>query len=272
MKKILCPTDFSDVALSGTAYAAKLAKKIGADLTLFNVVALTDLFPEEVLMGEQANTESAKIRLDAQCREVTRVFKISCYGETETAALSVSQVIAAKASEFDLMVMGTNGVDDLAQFLRGSHSYRAVQKSTKPVILVPEHALYTDISRIVYAYDYWGHGQFPIRQLLSFAEMVGCSITVLLIREQLPNADTDAALQRTQEMIQNLYKDDASLKFETIYTDETIEGLNSYMHQSSADILALCSEHHNFLRNLFHKSVIKSITGMANFPVMVFHS
>ena len=31
MKKILCPTDFSDTADKAVAYAAKLCKKIGAD-------------------------------------------------------------------------------------------------------------------------------------------------------------------------------------------------------------------------------------------------
>jgi nucleotide-binding universal stress UspA family protein len=272
MKRILCPTDFSDAALSGIAYAAKLAKHIGADVTLFNVVALTDLFPEEVLIGEQANADAAKARLETQCLEVSRVFKISCYGEAETTASSVSQVIAAKASGFDLVVMGTNGIDDLAQFLLGSKTYRAIRKVAIPTILVPEQTLYSDINKLVYAYDYWRNNKLPLTQIVSFTKMIGCELTVLQVMEKSISQDAETEQRLLQQATKNLYSEDVNIKFETIHAENIIDGINDCMEQRQADMLALCSEHHSFLGSLFHKSVLKSITGTAKYPVFVFHN
>jgi nucleotide-binding universal stress UspA family protein len=272
MKRILCPTDFSDAALSGIAYAAKLAKKIGADITLFNVVALTDLFPEEVLIGEQANTDAAKARLETQSREVSRVFKVSCFGEAEATASSVSQVIATKASDFDLVVMGTNGIDDLSQFLLGSKTYRAIRKAAIPAIIVPEQTIYSDINELVYAYDYWRNNKLPITQIISFTKLTGCNLTILQVMEKSISREAEAELRLSQQAIQNLYSEDVNLKFETIHADSIIDGINTYMKENQADMLGLCSEHHGFLSSLFHKSVLKSIAGSANYPILVFHS
>jgi nucleotide-binding universal stress UspA family protein len=273
MKKILCPTDFSDAALSGIAYAAKLAKKIDADLTLFNVVALTDLLPEEVLMGEQANTHVAKARLEVQSQEVSKVFKVSCYGETETSTSSMSQVIGSKAQGFDLLVMGTNGADDLAQFFLGSKTYRAIKKVGIPTIMVPEKTVYSDPKRIVYAYDHWRHDHLPLTQLISFLKLIGCSdLTVLQVMEESVSQNAEEELRQSQFAIQRLYQEDVNLKFDIVHAASTIEAINGYINKAQTDLLALCSEHQGFGSSLFHKSVIKAITGTANFPVLVFHA
>ena len=274
MKKILCPTDFSNAGINGIAYAAKLSKKIGADLTLFNVVALTDLLPEEVLMGEQSNVVNAvKERLEVQSREVTRVFKISCYGDAETTLTSVSQVVAAKAQDFDLVVMGTNGVDDLAQFFMGSSTYQAIRKVNKPVIMVPEDIVYCEPEQIVYAYDYLGHHQLPLVQLISFMKLIKCrKLTILQIMEEPISKDAEEEIAQVQLENKNKYQDDADLTFKTTYASSTAEAIKTYMEKNQGDMLALCSEHRSFIASIFHKSVIKSITGSAHFPVFVFHA
>jgi hypothetical protein len=45
MKKILCPTDFSETAHNAIAYAAKLAKATNCELTLLNVQSMFDFTP-----------------------------------------------------------------------------------------------------------------------------------------------------------------------------------------------------------------------------------
>lgn len=38
IKKILCPTDFSEASLTGIEYASKLAQALNAQITLINIV------------------------------------------------------------------------------------------------------------------------------------------------------------------------------------------------------------------------------------------
>lgn len=273
MRRILCPTDFSDASTSGIAYAAKLAKKLGAELTLFNVVALTHLLPEEMLMGEKVNVDPVKARLETQSMEVAQVFKISCSSEAQSTISSVTDVIASKALGFDLVVMGTNGIDEFSQFILGSKTYQAMRKLQKPIIMVPQDTLYCEPEAILYAYDYWKNKDVPLAQILSFSKLVECrNIIVLLVMEEPISAEAEEELAQYQFSLKKLYQAEINLTFETIFSTNTIEAIDTYMKENENYLLALYSEHHSFAASWFHKSIIKSIAGSAHFPVLVFHS
>ena len=272
MKKILCPTDFSDTAISGITYAAKLAKRIGAEITLFNVVALSDLLPEEVLMGEQINSQQARLRLERQSIEVTKVFKVPCYGDAVATPTSITNMIKRKASDYDLMVMGSNGMDHFTQHLTGSNTYRVIKKTSLPVIMVPKDFIYNEIGHVVYAYAYSEHPDLPIQQLISFCKLTQSYLTVLEVVQEEKIDSEEQQWKNTFSKVRDFYKEDVTIRFESIRTEDVTEGIEEYMDRSDADLLALCSEHHNFIRDIFHKSVIKSITASANYPVLVFHS
>src|SRR5678815_4171956 len=79
MKKILCPTDFSETANSGVVYAAKLAKATGCILTLLHVRSVFDYAFPELNDGPIVSTDEITAQLEAQSREISQTFKISCY-------------------------------------------------------------------------------------------------------------------------------------------------------------------------------------------------
>ena len=57
LKKILAPTDFSDISGNGVRYACQLAKDVGAELIIFNVVVLDE--SNAVDRREMERTKSA---------------------------------------------------------------------------------------------------------------------------------------------------------------------------------------------------------------------
>jgi nucleotide-binding universal stress UspA family protein len=75
MKKILCPTDFSKTAMKATEYAAEIAKRAGAHLSLLHVVHLPIVDTSETalvaseLLGEQMR--DAEERLKTLCQELS---------------------------------------------------------------------------------------------------------------------------------------------------------------------------------------------------------
>jgi nucleotide-binding universal stress UspA family protein len=272
MKKILCPTNFSETSSNGISYAAKLAKKIGAELILFNVRSMTDVSPEELLLGERVNFQSAKDQLEKVCDEVTKVFKVSCYADVETSILSRTKIISGKAEKFDLVVMGTNGADSFGQYFLGSDTYNIIKNLNVPAIAVPSGCVYSDIVNIVYAYDHWRSNSLPLVQLIGWTKILGSKLCVLQVMEESVSLRADAELAGLQQATLNLYKGDVDMRFETIHAPSVSEGINNYMQNSKADLLALCSEHHGFIGSLFHKSVLKAISGKPRFPVFVFHA
>lgn len=270
MRTILCPTDFSETALHTIAYAGKFAKATGSDLTLLNVQSLFALTASEAVWGKEMTIQAANDRLEQQCREVARVFKISCFPEVDTSIRSLSSVIAERAAGFDLIIIGTSGTQDYYHAFFGSNAYRVVKESSVPVLLLPTGTGYQDVSTVVLAFDYWEEHGLPVIQLAKWAKILGSNIRVLQVARSNYSRELEINLQELQRSIKESHSD-VSIEFDTIYSDEVGESIHDYMLTHEADMLALCSIHHGFAEKIFHKSVIKKVAEMAKYPIFVFH-
>lgn len=270
MKKVLCPTDFSETAHTAIAYAAKLARAMDAELTLLNVQSLFDYTPAEVIRGKDMTIAAAAERLEAQSREVSKAFSISCYSQVEPSHSKLSTVISKEASRFDLIVMGSDGPDDLYQFFSGSNTYNALIKSNTPLLLIPTGYVYSEIRHIVYAFDYLRGGKLPLTRLIPFIRPLNCRLTILQILEDQYSKKEEEQLMEHQHAISNLYSE-LKISYDTLRSSEVMQSINSYIIRNEPDVLALCSVHRNLLSRLFHKSIIKNITAFSSYPVLVFH-
>lgn len=269
MKKILCPTDFSETADEAIVYAAKLCKKIGAELTLLNVQSVLSLSPVEVIKGKFLATEPIRERLEDQSYQVMSVFKIPCLTEVEPSNSSLGDIIANRAKDFDLIVMGTDGADDYSQFFFGSNSYKVARASSVPVLLIPRGCAVGDISNLVFAFDYEGERKLPMEQVTEWAKLLKVRITVLQVKDHY-TPEVELKSKEIEEGNKK-YKESLSIDFETIYSDEVINSINGYVLQNKSDALALCSINHGVINALFHKSVIKALSSRVNYPLFVFH-
>jgi nucleotide-binding universal stress UspA family protein len=269
MRKILCPTDFSHTADKAIAYAAKLCKKIDAELTLLNVQSIFSLPTEEVIRGKYLATETAREKLDEQCYQVMEVFKISCVAEVKASNDNLNDIIMQRGKEFDLILMGTNGADDYHDFFFGSHSYQIARESSVPVLLIPTECSYQDISNIVLAYDYEHEQEFPMRQLVEFTDLLNAKIIVMQVKDHYKReAEVNAKqVEERKKMLYNL----SDINFDTVFSEDVGNTIQSYVGTVNADALALCSIHHNLLMAIFHKSIIKQLSSTVNYPVFIFH-
>lgn len=269
MKKILCPTDFSEAADQAVAYAAALCKRIGAELTLLHVQSVFSFASDEMIKGHYSVTEESRDQLDQMAAEVKKMFGISCVAEVEPANNSLNDVIAKRALEFDLIVMGTNGADDYYAFFFGSHSYQLAIASAIPVLLIPKGCAYQDISSIVFAFDYEHEHELPLKQLSEFSSLLEASVMVMQVKSHYRREEelNSEQIQTRTRMLYNMM----DIEFITIYSDEVEEGINAYMTKNNVDVLALCSLQYTMIKTIFHKSLIKLLTSTATYPVFVFH-
>ena len=271
MKKILCPTDFSPTSYNAIAYAAKLAQITHCDLTLLNVQSMLDYTPVELGTGKEFTLKATTERLQTQCRELSSVFGISCTAAVEPSYNKLSTVISEKSHNFDLLVMGSNGPDDLYQLFLGTNTYHALSKTTTPVLLIPDGALFGDIKEMVYAFDYLRERKLPIAPLLDFTRAVNCQLTVLQVMEEAYSKKAEEDMQELQFILRTRIADRTPLRFDTVRSADVAGSINSYIHQNEPDVLALCAQHRNVIETLFHKSIIKIITAICSYPVFVFH-
>lgn len=133
LKKILAPTDFSELSAKGVRYACQLAKDTGAELIIFNVVLLdeTNTINKVEMDRHRARLDNfVADKIDASANLKTR--KLVDAGEAYGAILD-----CADNEHVDLIVMSSHGRSGLARMLIGSVTDKVLRGSSCPVLVVP---------------------------------------------------------------------------------------------------------------------------------------
>jgi nucleotide-binding universal stress UspA family protein len=271
MKKILCPTDFSDTANNAISYAAKFAQWMDAEITLFNVQSLFELSPGELLEKDLPEVQWAREMLEDQARTVESECKISCQTMVSVSDFSLSSMISEKAKEYDLIIMGTGGPDDLNQFFFGTHTYKVFQKAKVPIILVPETVQFAVLNRIVYAYDFLHHGIPPVTQFQHIMKNYQGELNFLQLSHESPDEDDQQKMLNNEKIIKEGMPSSLDISFDLRVTDDFFEALQKYLLTSDADLLVLGTHSYTLTEKLFHKSLAKRIFMDFLYPVFVVH-
>lgn len=145
LRRILIPTDGSDEALLAAEYAASLAAKYGAEVTMLSVVELPLVAgpadqPQRLALRDEL-TKNAQVTLDRTRgifdRAGVKPDEDIVYGS------AVSWIIRyARDNDYDLIVMGSRGVGVSAvdRVLLGSTAEGVMHEAPCPVLLVRPRA------------------------------------------------------------------------------------------------------------------------------------
>ena len=148
IKKILCPTDFSENSEHAMKYALTLAMLSQAELELFHVVEpitypqSTELF--EPVLDEVELTMKMGVAFQKQLEDQVAALKeeySKIEGKLVTGNTFLEIIQVARDDNVDMIVMGTHGRTGLAHVLIGSVAEKVVREAPCPVLTVkhPEH-------------------------------------------------------------------------------------------------------------------------------------
>jgi universal stress protein A len=133
LKKILAPTDFSDLSARGVRYACQLAKDVEAEVTIFHVVIV-----DESGINKR-EVEEHKQRLDefvaksvADVGANLRIRKVVDAGQPYGAIVD-----CAEKERIDLIVMSSHGRSGLSRMLIGSVTDKVLRGAPCPILVVP---------------------------------------------------------------------------------------------------------------------------------------
>jgi nucleotide-binding universal stress UspA family protein len=141
IRRILAPTDFSELSERGVAEAASLAGSFGAELVLLHVV-------EPAVMGGDLYGAAAMATVLEQVQQSSRqalaraVDKIKkrghrCRGVIANGGAATTIVDTAARLRIDLIVLATHGRSGFSHLLLGSVAERVVRSAACPVLTVP---------------------------------------------------------------------------------------------------------------------------------------
>ena len=146
MKKILVPTDFSDLATAALRHAGELAAAEGAEL----IALYADTFEPPVEFTSR-EIDGVMHSID-QSRQLAHEELERCLGQNVPSTVATMAVVIedlpvpaiigyAKRNAVDLIVMGTHGRTGLGRLLMGSVAERVVAESPVPVKTIRREAV-----------------------------------------------------------------------------------------------------------------------------------
>jgi nucleotide-binding universal stress UspA family protein len=141
IKKILAPTDYSDLSCVGLRRAFENARELGAELIVLHVVSMNDdwfskheeLSPVRSLMAEQ------KEFLDKFLREkfADSMNLVEVRQKVELGAAYANIAALAEREGVDLIVMSTHGRTGFDHILLGSVTEKVIAHASCPVLAIP---------------------------------------------------------------------------------------------------------------------------------------
>jgi nucleotide-binding universal stress UspA family protein len=148
IKKILYTTDLSANARHAFVYAASIAHRYGAGITILHVLEAPPL--SVYFLGEQWEEIKEKNVKRAITEVNTRLDKFRANMSTELAShpftvddirvkvgIPEEEILQeVEKGDFDVLVMGTHGHGAFADAMMGSTARRVLRRSKKPVLVV----------------------------------------------------------------------------------------------------------------------------------------
>lgn len=140
-KKILAPTDMSDLSAVGVRYAMELARELSADVIVYRVVPLgEDLAPPRTGSGPVRDllaNETAALEKFLNEKFADELNLVEIARRVEFGAAHSSIVEVAEREGVDMIIMATHGRTGFNHMLLGSVAEKVIARATCPVLVIP---------------------------------------------------------------------------------------------------------------------------------------
>jgi nucleotide-binding universal stress UspA family protein len=139
IRKILAPTDLSDLSSVGVRYAMEMARDLSAEVIVLHVVPVgEDWVPPK--SGDVRNlmaSETAALDRFLSDKLGDELNLVEIRKRVELGAAMTNIVAMAERENADMIIMATHGRTGLSHILLGSVAEKVVARASCPVLVIP---------------------------------------------------------------------------------------------------------------------------------------
>ncbi|PJJ07866.1 nucleotide-binding universal stress UspA family protein [Flavobacterium sp. 1] len=272
MKKILFPTDFSDVSKNAFIYALKLADAVNAEIVTLHVyeadspayldasIYLQEIYEYEEL-SEFENYKDAVplLRNIAQANDLghIQISNVLIQGSLVAEVLQIS-----KKEKIDFIVMGTKGATHLRQIFLGTTLTKIMDESKITVLGIPENCEYKPINRILFTTKYHFDDIDALQKTQNLAKVLNAHIDCLNIKPPHKVHNDDFAAD-----FKNVFNN-SDVTFHSVLSDDTEGAILDFIQRNSINMIAVHIKHKGFFEKLFQVSLSKKLAVNINIPFL----
>jgi nucleotide-binding universal stress UspA family protein len=275
MKRILFPTDFSEVANNAFVHALEFAKIVQGELILLHTFDLpvfdNQFFPEnyaviydslELAQFEMFKDEIPKLRAIAEKHNLD---KIKMTHRLMDGDLLFNIKRAIKEDKIDFVVMGTSGVTGWEAFFVGSNAGSAIISIDVPMLCVPLEAKFKKIETIGFTTRFRTKDKKALKLVLDIAKKTNAKVKCLYVKTSSSDVSKDTIDKWETEFMQE------PVEFFVITSDEIKEIILDFILYKEIDVLTMLTYKRGFFEGLFKPSFTKKMVPNFDIPILTIH-
>jgi nucleotide-binding universal stress UspA family protein len=275
LMSILVPVDFTEESMHAVAYANVIAGKLSLGLTLVYIhKPIYDPLSAGALDVQFLHNSNKRLieLVDAyNADNAANGIAVRFSAHLEVGEPSTSLIELFDEGKYEIMVIGTKGVDNTFRRLFGTVSSAVSRKSKRPVIVVPAGSEIKFPGKIVVGFTEELMLDRALEDILDFGTRNNVFFDFIHVTD-----DNDAFDTLKNKLYERLvvHRDlDCGFNIRPVFdTSEHIdETLFSYAHEVGAQMVALVTHPRSFAESLMHTSVTKNALAHPEVPVMIFH-
>ena len=275
MKKILFPTDFSEVADNAFVHALEFAKIVNGELVLLHTFELpvydNQFFPENynVLFDSLQ-----LIEFDMFKEEIPKLHNIATERNLDHIRMSHRLMDgnllhnikkAIKEEKIDFIVMGTSGATGWEAFFIGTNTGNVLTAVDIPVLSVPLESKFKKIETIGFTTRYRAKDKKALKDVLKIAKKTNAQVKCLYVKTN--NSDvSEATIKQWEEEFA-----DEPIQFSVIPSDDIQDTILDFILFKDIDVLAMLTYKRNFFVELFKPSLTQKFSNRLAIPILAMH-
>lgn len=275
MTKILVPTDFSETAEKALRYAMQIAARSEGEIYLCHIYTPTNNpFIETVDQREIYNVEQER-NLMGDLHRLREKVQPGAPDVKIVAVLGRSPLVGsilkfADDNQVDMIVMGTQGASGLQKVLVGTVAVRIMEKTSLPLLLIPEEYEWKQPEQIVLATGYHQDDTQALYISGFLASMFDAGIKVVHLIDS-DKQDAGKAQASLEEYSASLQEAAGNMKLEhhLLESGSIGAGLEKLCAEVPYDLLVMVKRQKTFFERFYMESMTNRIAYLTEKPLLV---
>lgn len=272
MKKILFPTDFSEVANNAFVHALEFAKIVQGELILLHTFELpvfdNQFFPEnytiiydsiELSQFDMFKDEIPKLRAIA---EEHHLDKIKMTHRLMDGDLLSNIKKSIKEDKIDFVVMGTSGATGWDAFFVGTNAGSVINHINVPMLCVPLDAKFKKIETIGFTTRFRPKDKKALKMVLDIAKKTKAKVKCLYVKTSSSDVSKETIEKWETDFAQE------PIEFFVITSDEVKETILDFILYKDIDVLTMLTYKRGFFEGIFKPSLTKKMATNFDIPIL----
>lgn len=277
MKRILVPTDFSEVANNAFVHALELANRLNGKLLLLHTYELpvmdSQFFPDpenyktiydslEMAQFEKFRELIPKLHQIAEERNLNHI-EFSHIVKDGELIYNIQECIANEG--IDMVIMGTSGATGWEEIFVGTNTGEVIASVSVPVLCVPAVAEYIPIKTIGFTTRFREKDREALTKTIEIAKLTNSTVKCLYAKTDESDVIDDKVAYWKDEFAYE------PVQFFVIPCDDVIETIFDFITHQEIDVLAMVTYKRNFFVSLFETSYAEKMSFRSDIPILVLH-